>query len=137
MSPKGCLPLDAVCYPPQPVRVKHDLHRPQALVAFRLNEMCGPDGSSFSSAPQRWPVHLLRVCYSCVSCTTTAAAIRPTPAQTTVMLMVFMVLTGGTHIRARLSPSLATGLVGLRENAYIGDFFNTMGFLPFTTERWV
>ena len=45
--------------------------------------------------------------------------------------------TGGPHIRARLSPSLATGLIGLKENVFIGEFFRTMGFLPFTTERCV
>lgn len=45
--------------------------------------------------------------------------------------------TGETPIRARLSPSPATGLVGLRENVFIGEFFSMMGFLPFTTERWV
>jgi len=44
--------------------------------------------------------------------------------------------TGGSHIRARLSPSLATGLVGLKENVFIGDFFRTMSFLPVTAERW-
>ncbi len=43
--------------------------------------------------------------------------------------------TFGTHNRARLSPSAATGLIGMRENVFIEDFFRTMGFLPFTTER--
>ncbi|CAM9560265.1 unnamed protein product [Scytosiphon promiscuus] len=39
--------------------------------------------------------------------------------------------------RPRLSPSPATGLIGLRENVYIGDFFQTMGFLPFTSESFI
>ncbi|CAM9279340.1 unnamed protein product, partial [Ectocarpus sp. 8 AP-2014] len=39
--------------------------------------------------------------------------------------------------RARLSPSPATGLIGLKENAYIGDFFQTMGFLPITSESFI
>eukprot|EP00752_Nemacystus_decipiens_P005075 g4606.t1 len=39
--------------------------------------------------------------------------------------------------RARLGPSPATGLIGLRENGYIAEFFRTMGFLPFTNESFI
>lgn len=45
--------------------------------------------------------------------------------------------TFATRNRARLSPSAATGLIGMRENVFIEEFFRTMGLLPFTTERWV
>eukprot|EP00752_Nemacystus_decipiens_P005072 g4603.t1 len=39
--------------------------------------------------------------------------------------------------RARLSPSRATGLIGLKENAYIADYFRKIGFVPFTTESFI
>eukprot|EP00903_Cladosiphon_okamuranus_P014222 g13213.t1 len=39
--------------------------------------------------------------------------------------------------RARLSPSPATGLIGLKENVYIGEFFRTLGFLPITSESFI
>lgn len=52
----------------------------------------------------------------------------------TVTCVVFLLECNGS---ARLSPSPATGLIGLKENAYIGDFFETMGFLPITSERCV
>eukprot|EP00903_Cladosiphon_okamuranus_P014223 g13214.t1 len=39
--------------------------------------------------------------------------------------------------RACLTPSPATGLIGLRENAYIADFFRTLGFLPFVSESFI
>lgn len=46
-----------------------------------------------------------------------------------------MVMFDGTNNRARLSTSPATGLIGLRENVYIADFFRTIGFVPITSER--
>lgn len=42
---------------------------------------------------------------------------------------------GGWHHRARLRPSPATGLVGLKENVYVAEFFRMSGILPFTSER--
>lgn len=39
-------------------------------------------------------------------------------------------------VRARLGASLATGLVGTKENIYLGDFFACMGFLPLTCQRY-
>ena len=35
--------------------------------------------------------------------------------------------------RCGLSPSPATGLVGMQENAFLSDFFACVGFLPLTT----
>ncbi|CAM9651184.1 unnamed protein product, partial [Ectocarpus sp. 4 AP-2014] len=37
------------------------------------------------------------------------------------------------YTRFRLSASPATGLVGMRENAFLGEFFGCVGFLPLTT----
>ena len=37
--------------------------------------------------------------------------------------------------RCRLSASPATGLVGMRENAFLNDFFGCVGFFPLTTQR--
>ena len=37
--------------------------------------------------------------------------------------------------RCRLSASPATGLVGMRENTFISDFFGCIGFLPLATQR--
>ncbi|CAM9148614.1 unnamed protein product [Ectocarpus sp. 8 AP-2014] len=37
--------------------------------------------------------------------------------------------------RFRLSASPATGLVGMRENAFLSDFFGCVGFYPLTTQR--
>lgn len=47
--------------------------------------------------------------------------------------------TRGTNYlrRCRLSPSPATGLVGLQENAFLNDYFGCLGFLPLATARWV
>ncbi|CAM9691341.1 unnamed protein product, partial [Ectocarpus sp. 6 AP-2014] len=39
--------------------------------------------------------------------------------------------------RGRLGMSLATGLVGTQENAFLGDFFGCMGFLPLTCQSTV
>ncbi|CAN0188101.1 unnamed protein product [Scytosiphon promiscuus] len=39
--------------------------------------------------------------------------------------------------RCRLRASPATGLVGMRENAFLSDFFSCVGFLPLTTESEV
>ncbi|CAM9553176.1 unnamed protein product [Scytosiphon promiscuus] len=39
--------------------------------------------------------------------------------------------------RIRLSPSPATGLVGTKENAFLGSFFSCLGFLPLTHERLI
>ncbi|CAM9902765.1 unnamed protein product, partial [Laminaria digitata] len=36
--------------------------------------------------------------------------------------------------RCRLSPSPATGLVGMQENSFLSDYFNCVGFLPFTSQ---
>lgn len=49
------------------------------------------------------------------------------------MLVVIATVDGAN--RARLSPSPATGLIGLRENVYIAEYFRTIGFVPFTNER--
>ena len=38
--------------------------------------------------------------------------------------------------RCRLSASPATGLVGMQENAFLGDYFGCMGFMPLTTQRY-
>lgn len=38
--------------------------------------------------------------------------------------------------RCSLSPSPATGLVGMQENAFLSDFFACVGFLPLTTKRY-
>lgn len=38
-------------------------------------------------------------------------------------------------LRARLSASPATGMVGLQENAFLGDFFGALGFLSLASER--
>lgn len=35
----------------------------------------------------------------------------------------------------RFSPSPATGLVGMKENAFLSDFFGSLRFLPFTSQR--
>lgn len=37
-------------------------------------------------------------------------------------------------LRARLSPSPATGLVGLPENGFLDDFFGCLGFLCLASE---
>lgn len=37
--------------------------------------------------------------------------------------------------RCRLSASPATGLVGMKENGFLSDFFSCVGFLPLTTQR--
>lgn len=37
--------------------------------------------------------------------------------------------------RCGLSPSPATGLVGLEENTFLSDYFR-VGFMPFTTQRY-
>eukprot|EP00903_Cladosiphon_okamuranus_P014230 g13219.t1 len=39
--------------------------------------------------------------------------------------------------RVRLGASLATGIVGTKENTYLGDFFGCMGFLPLTCKSTV
>eukprot|EP00904_Undaria_pinnatifida_P005103 jgi/Undpi1/1722/HiC_scaffold_11.g05112.m1 len=39
--------------------------------------------------------------------------------------------------RCRLSPSPATGLVGMQENAFLNDYFDCLGFLPLANERMV
>ncbi|CAN0400997.1 unnamed protein product [Scytosiphon promiscuus] len=39
--------------------------------------------------------------------------------------------------RCRLSASPATGLVGMRENAFLSDFFGCNGFLPLTDESQI
>lgn len=39
-------------------------------------------------------------------------------------------------LRCRLSPSPATGLVGMPENAFLSDYFGCVGFLRFTTQRY-
>eukprot|EP00903_Cladosiphon_okamuranus_P014237 g13226.t1 len=39
--------------------------------------------------------------------------------------------------RVRLSASPATGLVGMEENAFLGWFFDCLGFLPLTDEKLV
>ncbi|CAM9748894.1 unnamed protein product [Scytosiphon promiscuus] len=39
--------------------------------------------------------------------------------------------------RCRLSPSPATGLVGLQENVFLSDFFGCLGFLPLATESHI
>ncbi|CAN0391286.1 unnamed protein product [Pylaiella littoralis] len=39
--------------------------------------------------------------------------------------------------RCRLSASPATGLVGLQENGFLGDFFGCLGILPLATESTV
>ncbi|CAM9932348.1 unnamed protein product, partial [Hapterophycus canaliculatus] len=39
--------------------------------------------------------------------------------------------------RCRLSPSPATGLVGMQENGFLCHFFGCLGFLPLATERHV
>lgn len=38
-------------------------------------------------------------------------------------------------IRVRLSASLATGLLGLKENGFLGTFFECLNFLPLACER--
>lgn len=38
--------------------------------------------------------------------------------------------------RVRLGASLATGLVGTKENLFLADFFGCMGFLPLTCKRY-
>ena len=38
-------------------------------------------------------------------------------------------------LRGRFSPSPATGLIGLQENEFLGDFFDCLGFLSITSER--
>ena len=38
-------------------------------------------------------------------------------------------------LRCRLSPSPATGLVGMEENTFLSDYFACVGFLPFTSQR--
>ena len=38
--------------------------------------------------------------------------------------------------RCRLSASPATGMVGMQENVFLGDFFGCLGILPLATERW-
>lgn len=37
--------------------------------------------------------------------------------------------------RVRLSASPATGLVGMKENSFLGWFFDCLGFLPLSSER--
>ena len=37
--------------------------------------------------------------------------------------------------RCRLSASPATGLVGMRENTFLCDFFGSVGFLPLASQR--
>ncbi|CAN0443019.1 unnamed protein product [Pylaiella littoralis] len=45
---------------------------------------------------------------------------------------------GSTSLkRCRLSASPATGLVGMQENAFLGDFFGCLGILPLATESIV
>eukprot|EP00752_Nemacystus_decipiens_P008860 g7906.t1 len=39
--------------------------------------------------------------------------------------------------RCSLSPSPATGLVGMQENAFLCDFFGCVGFLPLTTKSHI
>ncbi|CAM9429896.1 unnamed protein product, partial [Scytosiphon promiscuus] len=39
--------------------------------------------------------------------------------------------------RGRFGASLATGLVGMQESAFLGDFFGCMGFLPLTCQSTV
>lgn len=34
-----------------------------------------------------------------------------------------------------MSPSLATGFVGMEENAFLKEFFGCLGFLPLASER--
>ena len=38
--------------------------------------------------------------------------------------------------RCSLSPSPATGLVGMQENTFLSDFFACVGFLPLVTKRY-
>jgi len=38
-------------------------------------------------------------------------------------------------LRGRFSASPATGLIGLRENGFLGDFFDALGFLSLASER--
>lgn len=38
--------------------------------------------------------------------------------------------------RCTLSASPATGLVGMKENSFLVDFFGCLGFLPLTTQRY-
>ncbi|CAM9184638.1 unnamed protein product [Ectocarpus fasciculatus] len=37
--------------------------------------------------------------------------------------------------RYRFSASPATGLVGMKENVFLSNFFGSVGFLPLTTRR--
>eukprot|EP00903_Cladosiphon_okamuranus_P015992 g14770.t1 len=39
--------------------------------------------------------------------------------------------------RCRLSASPATGLVGMKENAFLSDFFSSVGFLPLTNQSHI
>ncbi|CAM9689569.1 unnamed protein product [Ectocarpus sp. 6 AP-2014] len=41
------------------------------------------------------------------------------------------------RLRFRFSASLATGLVGMRENVFLSDFFGCFGFLPLTTRGYI
>ena len=40
-------------------------------------------------------------------------------------------------LRGRFSASPATGLIGLQENGFLGDFFGCLGFLSLASERYV
>ena len=40
-------------------------------------------------------------------------------------------------LRGQFSASPATGLTGLQENEFLGDFFDCLGFLSLTSERLV
>ncbi|CBN76793.1 hypothetical protein Esi_0000_0634 [Ectocarpus siliculosus] len=39
--------------------------------------------------------------------------------------------------RARFGPSAATGLVGFKENVYVSDFFDRLGFFPLANQKTV
>ena len=40
-------------------------------------------------------------------------------------------------LRGRFSASPATGLIGLQENQFLGDFFDCLGFLAIANQRSV
>lgn len=55
----------------------------------------------------------------------------------TSLFRVFLALCspGWCCTRLRLTASPATGLVGMQENAFLGDFFDCIGFLPLANQR--
>lgn len=52
-----------------------------------------------------------------------------------VMTFAHVVVDVAELSRCRFSASPATGLIGMQENAFLSDFFASVGFLPLATKR--